>query len=174
MKLFRLFPLLVFFVLASCSSVQVNTDYDKSVDFTQYKTFAFYRQGVDKVQIHDLDKKRILKAIQNQMQEKGFSISENPDVLVNIFTKERENVDVDNFGVGYGFGFGPFGFSTTRSRVSRTTEGSLYIDIIDARTNEMIWQGVGSGVLTQNMEEKEERINEFVAKILQKFPPQSK
>lgn len=51
-------PLLLAFVIAfsACSSVNVAVDYDTKVDFTTYKTFAFYKTGIDKADISDLDK----------------------------------------------------------------------------------------------------------------------
>ena len=63
MHLFLL-PLFSVFFLLSCSSVDVLADYDTEVDFKNYKTYAFYKTGIDKAQISDLDKKRILKAIE--------------------------------------------------------------------------------------------------------------
>jgi hypothetical protein len=63
MKTIKLLPLLFLFALVSCSSVQVATDYDKNVDFANYKSFAFFKSGIDKVEISDLDKRRILNAI---------------------------------------------------------------------------------------------------------------
>lgn len=178
MKTIRLIPALLFLILASCSSVRVASDYDKNVDFNQYKTFAFYKTGIDKVEISDLDKKRILRAIEDQMLAKGFTKSENPDLLVNIFTKSREQVDVNTFNAGWGYGWGwgwnPWMFGGGRTSVSRTTEGTLFIDLIDAKKKEMIWQGEGEGDLTKNTEKKEERIKEFVTKILEQYPPQKK
>jgi hypothetical protein len=50
--------------------------------------------------------------------------------------------------------------------VTKNPEGTLFIDIIDAKTKELIWQGEGSGYLTKNVDKKDERIKEFVAKIL--------
>jgi hypothetical protein len=47
-----------------------------------------------------------------------------------------------------------------------------FIDLIDAKKQELIWQGEGVGYITQNRTDKEKRINEFVAKILAQFPPQ--
>ncbi len=160
--------------LMSCSSVRVTSDYDKSVDYLQYKTYAFYKDGIDKVKIHDLDKKRILKAIEKELQTKGMTTSENPDLLVNIFTEATERIDVNQWNYGYGWGWGPFGMGVNNSSVSRTTEGTLYIDLIDGKKKELVWQGVGEGVLTKNIDKKEERINEFVNKILEKYPPQQK
>lgn len=160
--------------LASCSSVRVSSDYDKSVDYSQYKTYAFYKDGIDKVKIHDLDKKRILKAIETELKAKGMTSSENPDLLVNIFTEATERVDVNHWNYGYGWGWGPFGMGMSNSTVSRTTEGTLYIDLIDGKKKELVWQGIGEGVLTKNINKKEERINEFVNKILAKYPPKQK
>ncbi len=158
--------------LASCSSVRVSADYDKSVDYSQYKTYAFYKDGIDKVKVHDLDKKRILKAIERELQAKGMTASDNPDVLVNIFTEASERVDVNQWG--YGWGWSPWVWGGSTATVSKSTEGTLYIDLIDAKKKELVWQGVGEGVLTKNIDRKEERINEFVNKILEKYPPQQK
>ena len=86
LKNFSAFILVI--VLTSCSSVRVNQDYDKNVDFSQYKTYAYHKAGVDKVEISDLDKKRILRSIDEVMAAKGFTKSETPDLLINFFTKE--------------------------------------------------------------------------------------
>jgi hypothetical protein len=82
-----LFAALLLTMVSCGSMVSVNADYDKKVDFSTYKTFAFYKTGIDKVEISDLDKRRILHAIDQQMLAKGFTKSENPDLLINIFTK---------------------------------------------------------------------------------------
>lgn len=177
MKTIKNLMLLLPFVLASCSSVYVNTDYDKNASFDGYKTYAYQKSGIDKVEISDLDKKRILRSIDEAMSAKGFTKSESPDILINFFTKEREEVSVNQFNAGWGYGWGwgwspwMWGGNTT---VSRHTEGTLTIDIIDAKKKELIWQGMGEGVLTKNTEKKDENIKQFVTKILEKYPPQKK
>lgn len=173
MKTIKLLSILGLFILTSCSSVYVNTDYDKKANFASYKTYAYSKASVDKLEISDLDKKRILYAIDDAMPSKGFSKSDNPDVLISVFTKERERVNVYSsmgWGYGYGWGWGPnwgMGYTNTTT----TPEGTLYIDIIDAKTKELVWQGIGTGYLTTDSEKKDERIAEFVAKILEKYPP---
>ena len=173
----KILPLFLLFFIISCSSVKVNSDYDKKVDFTQFKTFAFYKKGIDKVEISDLDKKRILHSIDDVMTTKGFSKSETPDILVNVFTKEREQVDVNQFnsgwGYGWGYGWNPY-FWGGNTSVNRYTEGTLYIDLIDAKKKELIWQGEGEGVLTKDTNKKDEAIKEFVTKILEQYPPKKK
>jgi hypothetical protein len=178
MKTLKLLSILGFFILTSCATVSVNADYDKKASFSNYKTYAFLKSGVDQLKISDLDKKRILYAIDEAMPAKNFTKSENPDVLINLLTKERERVNVYNnggFGWGWGgFGWGGFGmnpFWGGGMMTSSYPEGTLFIEIIDAKTKELVWQGQGTGYLTTNMEKKDARFKEFVTKILEQYPP---
>lgn len=188
MKTLKLLPLLgVLILLASCSSVRVASDYDQNVNFNEYKTYAFYKPGIDEAEISDLDKKRILRAIDAEMSAKGFTKSENPAVLVSIFAKANERVNVyqNNFGFGRfgfgGFGFGGFGFGgfgyggfgPWGNNISTRTEGTLYIDIIDKANKQLVWQGQGTAPLTnRSVEKREERIQEIVNEIMQVYPPE--
>lgn len=177
MKTIKILPVFLLLVLASCSSIRVYSDYDKDVDFSQYKTYAFHKRGIDRVEISELDKKRILHAIDNELTKKGMSKSENPDLLVNIFTKERERIDVDQYNAGWGYGW-RYGWNPYlwggHTYITSTTEGTLYIDLIDAKKKELVWEGQGVGYLTEEFDKKESQINEYVAKILAQFPPKSK
>ncbi|MEM0519112.1 MULTISPECIES: DUF4136 domain-containing protein [Aequorivita] len=174
MKALKFLPLLLLFAFTSCSTVRVASDFDKKANFNQYNSFAFFKPGIDKAEISDLDKKRILRAIEGNLIMKGMAKSETPDLLVSIFTKERERVDVYNSNFGYGWGWSPWYYGSYHggTNVSRTAEGTLYIDLIDAKTNNLVWQGMGSAdLVTGNMERKEERIREIVSKILAEYPP---
>ncbi|MFH4966248.1 DUF4136 domain-containing protein [Gaetbulibacter sp. M235] len=176
-NLIKFIPFLVLLVvLTSCDSVRVATDYDKNANFSNYKTFAFFKTGIDKAEISDLDKRRILRAIESELLAKGFTKSENPDLLISLFTKSNQRVDVYNNYWGYGSwgwgGYGPgWGWGWNQPNVSTSTEGTLYIDLIDANKKELVWQGMGTGYLSRNMDKKEERIKEFVAEIMKKYPP---
>ena len=158
-------------LLSSCSAIKVVTDYDDKVDFAKYKTYAFYKPEIDKAKISDLDKKRILRAIEAELSANGFTKSKNPDMLVGIFTKSREKVNVNQNNSG--FGWNPWwGGVNNNMSISQYTEGTLFIDFIDKEKKELIWQGVGTGALKlQNREKKEARIKEFVKEIISKFPP---
>jgi len=184
-RLLQALPLLVLLlVITSCSSVKVAADYDKNANFNEYKTFAFFKTGIDKAEISDLDKRRILRAIEAELLAKGMTKSEKPDLLISLFTKSQQRVDIYNntWGMGawgwggwgpYG-GFGPgWGWGWNQPSVSTSTQGTLYIDLIDANKKELIWQGMGTGYLSKNMEKKEERIKEFVSKIMERYPPGS-
>ena len=144
MKAIKTIPILLLFMLSSCgSSIDVYSDFDKSTDFSQYKTYAFHKKSIERVQISELDKKRILQAIDYELGKKGMTKSETPDLLVNIFTKEREEVDVNQYynGWGYGWGYGWRGYYGYGypyywggyPYVSTSVEGTLFIDFIDTK-----------------------------------------
>jgi len=183
MKALRLLPALAaVLLLASCSTVRVATDYDTQTDFNDYKTFAFYKPGIDKAEISDLDKKRVLRAIEAEMISKGYTKSDNPAVLVSIFTKAKDRINVyqNNFGFGgfggFGrFGYGGFGYNgfNNFNNVSTTTEGTLYIDLIDSNKNQLIWQGQGTAsLISGDVNKREERIKLIVKEIMEVYPPQ--
>ena len=172
MKILKVLPLLLLFIFTSCATVKVSSDYDREANFKEYNSFAFYKPGIDKAKISDLDKRRILRAIDAEMTSKGMIKSENPTLLVSIFTQEKERVDVYNDNFGWGYGWNSWYGGGYGSYVSRSTEGSLYIDLIDAKTNLLVWQGLGAATLSnQSIEKKEERIREIVKKILLAYPP---
>lgn len=177
MKIFSFLPLLLLFAFTSCTTVRVVTDYDREASFNSYSSFAFYKPGVDKAQISDLDKRRILRAIESQLISKGMSKSQDPSLLVSIFTKERERVDVyNNHLYGYGWGWNPWWYGGYYGHhVTTSMEGTLYIDLIDAKTKSLVWQGIGTSKLirSSDIEKREERIRLIVNEILAKYPPGS-
>lgn len=178
LKLLLLSTVLLF-GLNSCSSVKVASDYDAKVNLSDYKTFAFYKPGVDKLDMSDLDKKRLLRAIDREMQTKGFTKSTDPDFMINVFTKTKEKINVyqnNMYGYGY-YGWNPYwwggpGFyGPNNISIDQYTEGTIFIDFIDVDKRELYWQGIGAGAVSQSTgSKKEKRINEFVGKILNQYP----
>jgi len=180
MRVLKITPVLLLLavLVTSCSSVRVASDYDREVNFEQYSSYAFFKPGIDKAEISDLDKKRILRAIEAEMQRKGFTkSSDDPDLLVSIFTKTNENINIyqnNMMGWGYGWGWHPWYWGSGFNTVNRTSEGTLYIDLIDADGKELVWQGMGTAALASDVNKKQKRINEIVTEILEKYPPEIK
>lgn len=175
MKTFNLFVIAIL-MLTSCSSIQVASDYDEKVDLATYKTYAFYKPGIDKLEMSDLDKKRLLRAIDSELQVKGYVKSSNPDFMINVFTKTKEKINVysTNF---YGYGYygwnpmwwGPNAFNDIN--VNQYTEGTIFIDFIDVEKRELFWQGIGSGTVSNMTGEKKEKLlNKFVNRIMNQYP----
>lgn len=179
MKKGLLFGLVVLFLTSACTSLRVYTDYDTSVNFSTYKTFAFYKPGIDKAEISDLEKRRILRAIESVLEEKGYRKSENADLLVTIATKESDNITVSTqtfggWGWGWGWGFNPWmmGPAMNNQNVNTTNRGELIVDLLDAADEKLIWQGKARGLITdvRNPETRQRIIDSYIESVLKKFP----
>ncbi|MBF0597902.1 DUF4136 domain-containing protein [Faecalibacter rhinopitheci] len=161
--------LLCVFILSSCNTVSVTTDYDKSANFSSYKTYAFHEKGITKLKINDLDKRRIVAAIDAEMAAKGFTkVTSNADLVVNILASSSQELYVNN---NYGY-YGYWGNSY--ANVSEYTSGKIIIDIIDDKKNILVWQGIGSGLNVDNIAAKSEKIPQAINEVLTKFPPLNK
>ena len=175
MKRFILF----FLALSSlqCTSIRTFSDFDKEVDFNQFTTYAFFEPGIEEVKISDLDKRRILTAIETQMKGKSLRLSSDPQLLINIAVNAKDRVIIQNNNFGWGgwgwnpWAFGPWGGGLNNNTVTTQTEGELFIDIIDAKTKRLVWQGKGKGGITEYSKNRDERIQTFVGEILKNYPP---
>jgi len=169
MKIYAVFlTLMIAFIVTSCSTVRVTYDFDRATDFNVYKTYNFHQKGIDKLEVNDLDKRRIISAIEAQMAAKGFTKSSNPDLYINVLASSKEKVNIDNgyYGGYWGPYYGP-------SRVYQYTSGTIIIDIVDDKRNILIWQGAGSGLDVSNLESKADQIPKAIEEILKNFPPKA-
>ncbi len=158
--------------LASCSPFQVRSDYAETANFSTYKT---YRLRIDDLKLNDIDKDRVLNEVSRQLQSKGLVVAENPDLIVNVKANHKKVQDVQGYrpyGM-YGWG-GPFGWGVGMSRTwtSNYNQGALILDLIDARTQKLVWQGIGSGISVDSPRAKQKQIPDIVAEIMANYPPQ--
>ena len=169
--------LFIMIIGASCSSVKVSSDFDKSAGFASYKTYSFTEEAKN-LQLDDLNKNRILTAIESELGLKGFSkVESNPDVLIDVKLKgEQKQTATANtsggYGYGYRYGWGG-GFSTTTINYDTYVDGTLFVDMIDAKKNQLVWQGRGTRTLDPdaNQKKREDNINYAVKQIFKQYPP---
>jgi len=144
--------------LTACSSTKIQ--YDKSVDFSHYKTFAFFKKGLDHLRIPRKKKHFVVQTISKTLQQKGFSKSSHPDFIVNVFTDLHDRVDV------YPRYYSPF---YSRAYIEKSKEGTLFIDIVDLQNKKVIW----SGSRYINLEGNDYKVlKKAIYKLLEDFPPQ--
>ncbi len=149
--------------LTSCSSTKI--DYDKSIDFSQYHTFAFFKKGLNHLKVPLKKKRFIVRTISEAMLQKGFTKSSHPDLIVNIFTKLHDRIDVYP---GYYHPYHPFR-RYRRARIEKTKEGTFYIDIVDVKQKKVIWSGSRYINLRGNDYKK---FKTAIYKLLENFPPE--
>ncbi len=167
----KYFSLFLFLFLFSCSSVYVISDHDASIDFKSYKTFAYLKSGIDKAEISDLDKRRILKSIDLELESEGLNKSKNPDLLITFSTNAKEKIYINTDYLYSNWHYNPYFFGPMRSFPINQIEGTLYINLIDSKTKKLIWQGKGRGGLSDYIKNRDEKIGAFVSEILNNFPP---
>ena len=157
------------FTIQSCG-LYVQYDYDSDVNFSNYSSYSFYQPDIDEVEISDLDKKRILKFLDIGFKAKGLERSTSPDLLVTFETQSKERVYVNNY---IPYGWYPFSYQYPYSSGYSRVQGTLYVNIIDSKNQQLVWQGKGVGVLNEYSNDRDKMINNFVSKILEKYPPNS-
>jgi hypothetical protein len=171
-----LFYALLIFAVVACSSVTTSFDYDKSVDFSKYKTYAYTEHTQKFPEINSLDRDRVLAAIDTEMTKRGYTKSEGTsDVLVDVFVKTEEEMTATATNTGaygrWGYGYG-MGGGTTYVDYNKYTKGTLFISLVDRSTEKIAWQGRGSKTLNENVkpEKKEANIKSAITAIFMKYP----
>ena len=172
----KLLILVLALAFYGCSTIQVAYDYDKQADFSKYKTYSF-SEGINELGVGDLNRDRIIKAVENEMTAKGFTMAENPDVVIDIYVKAKQVVSATATTTGGGhpwrYGYGG-GFSTTQVNYNEYTEGTMFINMVDMSTEKIVWQGIGTKTIneTASPQKREDNINYSVQQIFTKYPPQ--
>jgi len=167
-------PLLI--ILSSCSSIKVSSDYDTGVDFSRYKTYQLH--DLSELKIDDLNKRRIVGAVTDQLKLKGFTESENADVIIDIGLNTRgesratatSTPSMTYYRPRWGYGTS---FSTTTVQYEEYLVGTIFVSMIDAGSDQLVWQGRGEGTIDPNAksEKREERIKMGMVKIFAQYPP---
>ena len=180
MPAFRLSPaLLALALLTGCAGYQVRYDYDVTASFARYKTFDYYTSKKGTGGTTTLMDKRVKAALEHELQAKGYVLETkaDPDFLVTYYpiVRERRYRTTTHVGGYWGWGFRPFygGVGTSVSQVHTYKEGTIVIEIVDFKTNQLIWQGAADGALTglSDPEDANEVVGRAVHDILAKFPP---
>ena len=171
-------------LLAGCASQpKVLSDYDKSADFASYRTFGFMTQvGADSTEFRSLAVQTMQSAATRQMELRGYTRSDTPDLVINFTGTIEEKTDVESvpapyYGPGWGYGgfdgapFGGWGGGGTQVTTRRYNVGTLIMDIVDREKRQAVFQGSVSDVVTKEMmANREAAITGAVNRIFASYP----
>lgn len=166
---------LVMLVALPAAAQKVQIDYDKTVDFSKYKTFQWADVSSDTSlkQGSPLMHSRLKNAIEDHFGKAGvYEVEEDPDFYITYHTNARDEVryNTTNFGYGYGRGWyygGGMGSSTTTA--TTYTKGTLIIDIWDAESKELIWRGISTATVPSNPEKGAKLIDKTITKLSKRW-----
>jgi hypothetical protein len=162
---------LLFSAVASFAQ-QVKTDYDRSADFNQYKTYSW-----ENVQTQDpLWVDRIKEAVNTALTSKGWTMVESGgdvSVLAMEMTQNHRTLNTyyDGFGGGWRWGGG---MGTATTTVDNYKVGTLVVDLFDAKTKKLLWRGSSSDTLSDKSDKNIKNLEKGAEKMFEHFPPGEK
>ena len=166
--------------LAGCSGMTIQSDYNPQADFSRYSTYAWLpapQTGDPRVDNAILEG-RIKTAVDRTLAEKGYRqvAADQATFWVGYHLSVQGQMDVTTVNSYYGYGWGPWYYGpgySQNTQVRYYDQGTLLIDIVDAQARELVWRGSAEAEVRTDMtqEQRQQRVNEAVSRILQRFPP---
>jgi len=174
---------------SGCAHLRVETDYDRDLDFSQFRSFTWLEppvtiepsespidELVDPFEKNSLLDKRVRQAVERELLARGYRRA--PDgrsefeLQYHVILKDRTKIRSYSSGY-YGYRGYPYGYGGSLGGVSSYDykEGTLIIDIIDARTRRLAWRGWAVGA-TRKGYYTDEKVSEAVKAVLKHFPPE--
>lgn len=164
-------------LFASTLSAQtVKTDYDRSANFAQYKTFSWEQVKTK----NQLDVDRIKSAVNSALTAKGWTqVDSGGDVSIVAMeiTHEQQTLNTfyNGFGGGWGWrGFGGGGFGEATTTTDTYKVGTLVVDLFDTKSKTLLWRGSSSDTLSSNSSKNIKNLDKGVDKLFKNFPPGAK
>ena len=107
-----------------------------------------------------------------ELETRGLSQSDNPDLHVNIGVVVKEEVQTRETNVREDMrylGQRNYTWQVQEVPVGTYNEGTVTIDLVDAAKGELVWEGVASAVILKNNKKMQKRIDSGVKKAFKKF-----
>ena len=150
----------------SAAAQSVQSDFDRSFRFSELKSFRFAvqkRGATDPLAGDTLNDGRIRNGLESQLTANGFRMeSEKVDFVIAYYVTTKNKLNVQDFGYGP-----PRWFGSRDIRVNQYSEGTLMVDFIDVKSNQVIWRGRAVGTL--EMKGVDKKISKSVEKLVKQF-----
>jgi uncharacterized protein DUF4136 len=154
----------------------VGSHVDRGINFARYRTYDWGPADALPTGDPRLDKNPFFKdhvegAVEKQLAARGLEMSTSgtPDLLIHYHASISQRIDVNRLDRGYGYCYGV----DCPPDAIEYEAGTLVLDIVDSRTNRVIWRGWAQdtveGVL-DNEDEMARQINEAITRMLARLP----
>ena len=174
----RLISLLCLLIALTCTAAQaqkIKVEYDKSLDFTKFKTFAL---DSNQASAKPMLRLAILAAVQDDLTKRGLTqVADNPDLYVQVYGASDSNVSFSYHDPIYGSGIPPLNYGITYwynipGTVTSVVvhKGELVVDVIDANRKRLIWRGIAKDKLSDQRDKLLDQVNTAVEKLFKQYP----
>ncbi len=169
--------ILVALSIAACSTLQTHSDWDPAANFSTFHTYQWKDATPLKNQLLD---QRIVQSINQQLAAKGLrQVDSGGDLFVTYHGSVSEQLNMTTTGYGYGMGgwYGPGygGVGVQNTTVQQIPIGTLVVDLVDVKTNQMVWRSTASDDLKQsdNPQQAQDRVDNAVKAMFSRWPTKS-
>jgi len=151
-------------LVVSAAAQTVQSDFDRTFRFSNLKTFSFAVQK----RADTLNDGRIRTGLETQLRANGFRMeTETPDFVIAYYVTSKDRLNVHDYS------FGPPRLWGSRDiRVNQYAEGTLMVDFIDVKTNQVVWRGRATGAL--ELKDVDKKITKSTEKLVKQFIKDSK
>lgn len=169
--------IMLLFVVYGYSQVLVSYNKSQGVDFSAFKTYQIY--SLDVKNIPEFEPKKtglnmLIEEVHKQMEARGYEkVDENPDLIINLgvtITEEVQTRQTDIRDAPMYMGQRNYSWQSEEIVIGHYKEGTVTLDLVNADKNEMIWQAVSGGVVSEKREKNKKKIIRTVQKLFKKYP----
>jgi hypothetical protein len=157
-----------------CGAVTIDSYAERGFELQRYHTFNWGPRDTVSTGDPRLDNNRFLDErvrmqVEKELASRGLerTATEPPDVLVHYHASVTQKIDIRNLDLEYD------SCHEGDCEPDVYDAGTLFIDLVDRRTNRLVWRGWAAGRiegLIDDQEWLEKRIDETVARILDRLP----
>jgi hypothetical protein len=162
--------------LAACTTPRVVNDYDHGAQFSTFHSFTVMIRP-DLGTPDPVVGQRTYDAIRAELTRKGFTYVVDPaqaDFAVDFTIGANDRLDVRSYPSAYGGPWFHAGWSGNQLDVNQHQEGTLSIEVLDARSGKAVWHGSARKELSQgDIANSQAVIGEAVTAVLANFPPKA-
>ena len=173
----RFAALVAMAVLIGCASHRVGVAYDPDEDFSALQSFAWFPRET-KTQAENAARypkhyEAAHHAIEKRLVEKGYSKAAPgaADFLVLYHLALERKLDVRTVNAPYKGGTSEWEVHRTvpTEQIVEYAEGTLVIDVVDARTQRLVWRGTARR--RHDEVPQPQHVEQRVSEVLAQFPP---
>ncbi len=174
---FTQLSLLICILSFSAQAQKIKVEYDKALDFSKFKTFAWgHHDAVSRPTLA----LAIAGAIEEELTKRGLrKVETDPDVFIQMYGSVDSDMSVsysDPLYIGMGgipsfdSGFVMWGFMPGGTTAVTIHKGQLVVDVIDASQKKLAWRGLATEKLSDKKEKLVKQVNTAVEKMFQQYP----
>src|SRR5689334_12376231 len=160
---------------AGCATLTVSSHIERNIKFTYYLTYDWGPPDILPVGDPRLDNNPFFRdyvqgTIEKKMDAKGYerAFTGTPDLLIHYHASVNQKLEVYEVDHRYGYCYG-----NCEPQISNYEEGTLLVDVVDARTSKVVWRGWSQDVMNgviDNQDRLEKQVDEGVTRMMQLLP----